>query len=132
MIWRPAKETLHRSVTHSCTGQPCDWMINSAGNAQNGKKSGIMQPCKSKTLSSNPDARWGSQVGLQWRQMVLWANILLLLRGSPLASVSTQLCSGPRFQRETKDKKKNERDSRKSEARRDRATNKPKCTVFKS
>lgn len=47
---------------------------------------------------------WGGM--LQWRQMVLWANILLLLRGSPLASVSTQLCSVPRIQRETKDEKK--------------------------
>lgn len=57
---------------------------------------------------------------LQWRQIVLWANVLLLLRGSPLASVSTQLCSVPRIQRETKDgKKKNiERDSRMSKARR--------------
>lgn len=42
---------------------------------------------------------------LKWRQMILWANILLLLRGSPLASVSTQLCSVPRIQRETKDEK---------------------------
>lgn len=61
---------------------------------------------------------WGGM--LQWRQIVLWANVLLFLRGSPLASVSTQLCSVPRIQRETKDEKKNiERDSRKSKARRD-------------
>lgn len=41
---------------------------------------------------------WGGM--LQWRQVVcLWANILLLLRGSPLASVSTQLCSVPRIQK---------------------------------
>lgn len=49
--------------------------------------------------------------------MVLGANILLLLRGSPLASISTQLCSGPSIQKKTKMKKKKMRDSRKSEAR---------------
>lgn len=61
---------------------------------------------------------------LLWNWVNLWADILLFLRGSPLASVSTQLCSVPRIQRETKDEKKKLRHSRKSKQRRDRAGNK--------
>ena len=38
-------------------------MIGSSGNAQNDTNSGIIQPCRSKTLSFNPEALWGSGVG---------------------------------------------------------------------
>lgn len=44
--------------------------------------------------------------------MVLQANILLFLRGSPLASISTQLSSVPRMQRDTKDGRNRERQQR--------------------
>lgn len=52
---------------------------------------------------SHPIQKLGVGVGyyggmLQWRQMIPGANILLLLRGSPLSSVCTQLCSVPRIQ----------------------------------
>lgn len=67
------------------------------------------------TLSSNPKAEHGGGLGegrgagsvmTQRRQIVPPANILLLLRGSPLAGVSTQLCSVATIQRETKDAKR--------------------------
>lgn len=92
-------ERLKVSHTLSCTEQPVDWMIKS-GNTLKVINSGITQPCRSYFHPIPGIMRF--RVGCyKWRRMVWWSNILLLLRGSPLASVSTQLCSGPSIQKKT-------------------------------
>lgn len=59
------ERTLHRvSHTLSCTGWSSDWMMSSSRNAEDDKDVGVKQPCRSKTLSSNPEALWGG--GLGW------------------------------------------------------------------
>lgn len=104
-IKRISRHTEMLKVSHmlSCTEQPVDWMIR-FGNTLNGINSGITQTCRSNFHPIPGIMRF--RVGCyKWRRIVRWANILLLLRGSPLASLSTQLCSGPSIQKKTTMKK---------------------------
>ncbi len=107
-------------------------MMSSSGNAQDDTNIGVMQPCKSKTLSSNPEALWGSRVGCYngdgWSRGLtyfsFWEGLLW-----PASALNCALFP------ESKGKPKTrqiERDSRKSKTGRDRATNKPKCAIFKA
>lgn len=91
---KASKTTLHRSVTHSHA--PGGLLIGWGGLqrvTEDDTNFRMMQPCK-------PNAFIQSR-NVLWNRVNLGADILLLLRGSPLASVSTQLCSAPRV--ETKD-----------------------------
>lgn len=97
--WRRRHCASQVGHTLSCTEEPVDWMIKS-GNTLKVINSGITQPCRSNFHPIPGIMRF--RVGCyKWRRMGRWSNILLLLRGSPLASVSTQLCSGPSIQKKT-------------------------------
>lgn len=116
----PAKKTLHKSVTHSCTGRSSDWMMNSSGEGPRQNKFWDNATMQVKKTSSNPEALWGSRVGCyngdRWSYGLtyfsFWEGLLW-----PASALNCALFS------ESKGKpkmKQIERDSRKSEKGRDR------------
>lgn len=106
--------------------------MNSSENAQDDTNVGMMQPCKSKTLSSNPEALWGSGVGCydgdRWSYWLtyfsFWEGLLW-----PASALNCALFPESKGKPKTK---QIERNSRKSKTGRDRATNKVKGAIFKA